>query len=96
MISGRPLERLISDWASGHDLATVQHRFKCRQLLCESQLGLTDRPDQNVRILGAYFDRLSDFKTSRPRHGRRNPHSEAVSPLLLGLAVQRDLLSFSP
>jgi len=84
MTFGRPLESLISDWASGHDLATMQRRFKCSQLLRESQLGLTDRLDQNVRVLGGYFDRLSDSKTSRPRHCRGNPHSEAVSPLLHG------------
>ena len=84
MISGRPLERLISDWASGHDLATMQRRIKCSQLLRETQLGLTNRFDQNVRVLGRYFDRLPDSKTSRSRHCRGNPHSEAVPPLLHG------------
>jgi len=51
MISGRPLEHLVANRPSRHNLTTVQNRIKCRELLRERQLGLTKRLDQDVRIL---------------------------------------------
>jgi hypothetical protein len=59
MTFGRPLERLITDWARHHDLATMQCRIKCGQLLRESQLGLSNR-------LTRTFESWADTSTGCP------------------------------
>ena len=91
MASGRPLEHLISNPFAGHDLSTMQRRIKCGQLLSESQLRLTNRLDQDVRVLGRYFTGCPTLKRADRataagiRTARLLPHCCTVSVALLDM-----------